>query len=170
MCFWHRKRANCIPLLISCSELWILLLSSSQFPPCVVYQKKKSFYFLFQTKVWPLCQLLHPPPPLTPPLTLSVSLCIDNVLANDFTALIETPSSNWTSWDRVLYWKTIVIIIWDLHCTEIQQDTALDWTLWSKLRGRIKERKKIQLCVFFFIFIFILINFIFCLQKQTRHK
>lgn len=83
--------------------------------PSMCGPKKNCFCFLHRLKVWPLYLLssLHPSlshSPSSLSLSMSFSLRVDNVSANDLTALVEAPSSNWTSRDWVLYRKTIVIL------------------------------------------------------------
>ena len=110
------------------------------------------FLFPPQTKVWPLCLLflslslslslcpclppISPPSPslLSLPLSLhfSVFLRVDNVSANDLTALVEAPSSNWTSRDWVLYRKTIVILSQISTTLRIStKHQPRDWTFFS---------------------------------------
>lgn len=108
----------------------------------------KMFLFPLQTKVWPLCRLSpppHPPPlPAThpPSLSLSFSLCVDNVSANDLTALVEAPSSNWTSRDWVLYRKTIVIL--SQISTTLRFNKTQGWTgLCGLLHSWIEEKNQV---------------------------
>lgn len=110
---------------------------------------RKMFLFPLQTKVWPL-RLLSisfslPLCPLSLFLSLSLSLRADNVSANDLTALVEAPSSNWTSRDWVPYRKTILIFISDLRCSEIQQKANPDWTLPTSSRVWLEESNQVCL-------------------------
>lgn len=126
---------------------------------------QKMFLFPLQTKVWPLClcslsfslSLSFSPPLFSPSLSpspslfLFLSLCVDNVPANDLTVLVEAPSSNWTSRDWVLYRKTTVILSQISTTREIQKNlkkkqkktSTLDWTLWTTSRVGIQERNQV---------------------------
>lgn len=73
------------------------------------------------------------PTPPSPSFSVFLSLCVDNVSANDLTALVEAPSSNWTSRDWALYRKTIVILSQISTTAEIRQYTTMDWTLRTTL-------------------------------------
>lgn len=85
-----------------------------------------------------------PPLPAThpPSLSLSFSLCVDNVSANDLTALVEAPSSNWTSRDWVLYRKTIVIL--SQISTTLRFNKTQGWTgLCGLLHIWIEEKNQV---------------------------
>lgn len=108
---------------------------------------QKCFYFLSKLKFGPyagspLLLTLLPSPPHTLPLFLSFSLCVDNVSANDLTALVEAPSSNWTSRDWVLYRKTIVIL--SQISTTLRFNKTQGWTgLCGLLHSWIEEKNQV---------------------------